>query len=426
MACAFTAGPELSWVDTHRPGTLDALTFHPGLTARLRRLVAAGNQLPHLLVYGPRGSGKKTRILAFLQALFGPALTAGPVVLETRKFAVGPEASVDVPLVVSPCHVEVCVTDAGAHDQAVIQALLETACAGSAHSQLAALAAWGDRPETTPEHAPGEVPAAAPLSFRVVVLSDADAMSKDAQHALRRTMEKHANKCRVVLCCTSPSRLIDPVRSRCLGIRVPAPGLRDMVEALQHVGGTQGVAVPRALALRIAVNAAGNVRRAVHALQDACGRAAGSGEALHGTMPLGLPQWLVCVGSVVADILREQSPGSLAAARPKLRALVVNCVPPAAILGALATELVRRVEDPDTCRQLVAWAAHYVRARGRGCGALRGCHCDVFVWRAWSVCLRRTTAWPWATSQSTTWRRLWPRPWPCAARACAENSRGNE
>lgn len=62
---------------------------------------------------------------------------------------------------------------------------------------------------------------------------EVDRLSKNAQHALRRTMEKYTATCRLVLCCNNPSKVIDPLRSRCLGIRVGAP-TTDEVRASLH------------------------------------------------------------------------------------------------------------------------------------------------------------------------------------------------
>ena len=62
-------------------------------------------------------------------------------------------------------------------------------------------------------------------------LPDADRLTKDAQHALRRTMEKYMSKCRVIMCTNSISKMIPAIRSRCLG---PAL-LRTLIFVKEHL-----------------------------------------------------------------------------------------------------------------------------------------------------------------------------------------------
>ena len=62
-----------------------------------------------------------------------------------------------------------------------------------------------------------------PHLVTVVVLTEVDQLTKDAQHALRRTMEKYMTTCRLVLCCNSTSKVTPAIKSRCLGVRVAAP-----------------------------------------------------------------------------------------------------------------------------------------------------------------------------------------------------------
>ena len=57
----------------------------------------------------------------------------------------------------------------------------------------------------------------------VVVINEADSLSRDAQAALRRTMEKYMSNMRIILCANSTSKLIAPIKSRCLLMRVAAP-----------------------------------------------------------------------------------------------------------------------------------------------------------------------------------------------------------
>ena len=56
-----------------------------------------------------------------------------------------------------------------------------------------------------------------------MVITEADALSRDAQSALRRTMEKYMQNLRIILVANNTSKLMAPIRSRCLLVRVAAP-----------------------------------------------------------------------------------------------------------------------------------------------------------------------------------------------------------
>lgn len=52
---------------------------------------------------------------------------------------------------------------------------------------------------------------------------DAGKLTKDAQHGLRRTMEKYCSNVRFILISEGAGNVIAPLRSRCLPLRVAAP-----------------------------------------------------------------------------------------------------------------------------------------------------------------------------------------------------------
>jgi len=66
------------------------------------------------------------------------------------------------------------------------------------------------------------------ISHTVVIINEADSLSRDAQAALRRTMEKYMSNMRIILCANSTSRLIAPIKSRCLLMRVAAPSVDEV------------------------------------------------------------------------------------------------------------------------------------------------------------------------------------------------------
>lgn len=184
------------FVDKYRPKALSELHYHADLSKRLSSL-ADHEDFPHMLVYGPSGAGKKTRIACLLRELYGPGTYK--LKIDQRVFVTPSNRKIDVNIVSSNYHIELTPSDAGNYDRLVIQDILKEI----AQTQNVDLNA---------KH-----------RFKVVVINEADSLSRDAQSALRRTMEKYMGNLRLVLCATSTSKIIGPIRSRCLLLRVGAP-----------------------------------------------------------------------------------------------------------------------------------------------------------------------------------------------------------
>lgn len=63
---------DMLWVDRHRPKDIAALSLKPELSSRLTQMASNALDLPHLLLHGPSGAGKLTRVHALLREIFGP------------------------------------------------------------------------------------------------------------------------------------------------------------------------------------------------------------------------------------------------------------------------------------------------------------------------------------------------------------------
>ena len=99
--------------------------------------------------------------------------------------------------------------------------------------------------------------------FKVVVINEADHLTRDAQAALRRTMEKYSPNMRLILLANSTANIIAPIRSRTLLMRVAAPTESDVVDVLKEVGAHEGWAEVESLNRNIARDSARNLRRAL-------------------------------------------------------------------------------------------------------------------------------------------------------------------
>ena len=324
------------WVDKYRPSKLDDLSYHDSITNRLRSLAANPESMPHLLFYGPSGAGKKTRVSALLRQLYGAS--ADRLKLDKRTFKTPSKRTVEINMVTSNHHIEISPGDVGLNDRFVVQDIIKEM---ASNKNIAA--------------ATGSEKKSASAQFKTVVLVETDRLSRQAQAALRRTMEKYSSTCRLILVCDSLSKVIEPVRSRCLGIRVPAPSNDDIAGVLQSVARKQSLTLPEPLAINIARESSRNLRRALLML-EACH--VQNRDGFTPDQPVQKTDWELYLRQLAMDVTREQSPGRLLAARERLYELLVNCIPATLIIKTLAIELTRNLDD-SIKQDVLEWAAFY-------------------------------------------------------------------
>ena len=77
--------------------------------------------------------------------------------------------------------------------------------------------------------------------FKVVVINKIDNLSYYAQASLRRTMEKYANTCKFIFISDQLSKIIEPIRSRCLLIRIPLPDKYKIMSTLMTISSKENI-----------------------------------------------------------------------------------------------------------------------------------------------------------------------------------------
>jgi len=314
-------------VDKHRPRSLDALSYHSDLSQRLKALAQSGD-FPHLLVYGPSGAGKKTRIIATLKELFGPGVEK--IKIDARVFQTTTNRKLEFNIVSSVYHLEITPSDVGNYDRVVVQDLLKEV----AQTQ--------------------QVDLSAKQRFKVVVINEADHLTRDAQAALRRTMEKYSPNLRLILLANSTSNIIAPIRSRTLLVRVAAPTEEEIVAVLEKVGKAERFTDSKTLRERIAKESGRNLRKALLMFEAIYAQ----NEQVSDKTPIPPPDWEALISQVADDIITERTPARILQVRAKLYDLLTHCIPPSVILKTLAFKLVMRVDD-DLKAEIVKWSAFY-------------------------------------------------------------------
>lgn len=105
--------------------------------------------------------------------------------------------------------------------------------------------------------------------FKIIFLDEADALTSDAQAALRRTMERYTNNCRFILSCNYSSKIIEPIQSRCAVYRFRPLSDDAVAERVLFVASNEGIEVSTDGMDAIKYIAQGDMRKAINALQAA-------------------------------------------------------------------------------------------------------------------------------------------------------------
>ncbi len=200
------------WVEKYRPQVLNDVFGQTSIIKRLKSFVK-NNNMPHLLFSGPAGTGKTTSAMCMARELYGDNWHMN--FMETNA---SDERGIDVV-------------------RGKIKDFARTMPLGG-------------------------------VGFKIILLDEADSLTKDAQHALRRTMETYATTCRFILDCNYSSKIIDPIQSRCAVFRFKPLNNHSVIEYLKEVCQKENVKADNNALTAVYNVSKGDLRKALNILQS--------------------------------------------------------------------------------------------------------------------------------------------------------------
>lgn len=200
------------WTEKYRPETLTEVVGQDEITDRLEAFVEK-ESIPHMLFAGPAGTGKTTCAVSLAKDLYGDEWKQN--FMETN-----------------------------ASDERGINVVRDKI---------------KDFARTKPIDA----------DYKIIFLDEADALTPDAQQALRRTMEQFSDNCRFILSCNYSSKIIDPIQSRCAVFRYNRLEEEEVKEYIQRLGENEEFKISSDAIDAIMRVSSGDLRRVTNILQTA-------------------------------------------------------------------------------------------------------------------------------------------------------------
>ena len=103
---------------------------------------------------------------------------------------------------------------------------------------------------------------------KIIILDEADALTKDAQHALRRTMEIYSNTTRFCLIANYPSKIIEPIQSRCAVFYFKPLEEKHIEEIIQNIAKNENLKISQEASNILFSLSNGDVRKVQNILQS--------------------------------------------------------------------------------------------------------------------------------------------------------------
>lgn len=229
-------------IDAYRPMSKNEIFFHKQLI-ELLDIMSKDEAIPHIIFYGPDGSGKKTTIRLFLEMLFDNTVhktkdTQYKVIGSGNKTVIENIKQSNYHIVIDPKGTN--------FDRYLIHDVVKE------YAKRGIINAF----KTT-------------RAFKIVLINNIDTMSHNPQASLRRTMERYNKNVRFILWCRSLSKVIKPLQSRCMCIRVPSPNDMDLFNYIFKISIQEGIKLNLDQYIQIIDRANGNIKNALWALDFA-------------------------------------------------------------------------------------------------------------------------------------------------------------
>jgi replication factor C subunit 3/5 len=222
-------------IEKYRPANVKDFLFNKEIMEQLRH-IASNEDIPHIIISGPSGGGKKTIVKFLLEALYDPDVN----VLSKIKYNInGSSTKKEIEILQSNYHIIIEPTNTN-HDKYILQEIIKQYAMHKSFNIFKTK-----------------------RKFKTIVIYNIENLANNSQSALRRTMELYAKTCRFIMVCNNLSKIFDPLRSRCRTFCVSLPSLNQISNVISYISLMENINLSTTESDHILANCNNNLKKAI-------------------------------------------------------------------------------------------------------------------------------------------------------------------
>ncbi|MGA3021047.1 MAG: replication factor C small subunit [Candidatus Micrarchaeales archaeon] len=253
---------DIAWAEKYRPSKIEDIIGQNAIAERLKAFVKT-RSFPNMIFAGPAGVGKTTSAIALAKELYGGDI--------------------------NEAFLELNASDARGID--VIRGKVK------------------------------EFARTLPLTsglVKIIFLDEADALTPEAQHALRRTMERYSATTRFIFSANYASKIIEPIQSRCVVLRFKPLNEEEVKKYIKRVEKGEKLEISEKAVEALVYVSEGDLRKLINVLQSAAVMGKGIDEkAIYDIASRARPR-------EISSMLRYAMEGDFQKARNELNTLMLS------------------------------------------------------------------------------------------------------
>lgn len=320
-------------IDKYSPKSLSDFRYNKEIM-NLLQYAATKDDIPHIILAGPEGSGKKVLAKFLLEEIYDETVHT----LRKNSYEIGKKT---MEMDESRFHIVIDATNTNREKQ-ILQEIIKMF---AARGTLNVFKTY--------------------RCFKTIVIYNVEKLSSNSQAALRRTMETYASVCRFIMLCDNITSIIEPLRSRCSIYTVTKPSMSVITKRLHEINIQENIGLSASEIKEIACPYMSRSIWRLDCVRLGCKKSLPLDDCF--TMIINIIMDKEDCVMMFNDIIRQQ-----------IYDILITDLSTTEIISRIVNEIIDRINCPEALKQIITVAAdaEYNAVHGRR----ESLHIDTVIW----------------------------------------------